>query len=73
MSFVGRKDTQVKLRGQRIELGEIEHAIRARLSNDTKVMVDVFKQNESQVLTAFFCFPEDKPSTLDTLLGYPSA
>jgi amino acid adenylation domain-containing protein len=30
MGFAGRKDTQVKVRGQRVELGEIEHHIYAR-------------------------------------------
>lgn len=52
--FIGRKDTQVKLRGQRVELSEIEHHLRRHLKNIVEVAVEMVRtKNGSQALLAF--------------------
>ncbi|CAI7591434.1 unnamed protein product [Penicillium pancosmium] len=54
--FAGRKDTQVKLRGQRVELGEIESQLRSKLPSEISVIVEVIKPEGSggqQTLVAF--------------------
>jgi amino acid adenylation domain-containing protein/non-ribosomal peptide synthase protein (TIGR01720 family) len=40
LRFIGRKDTQIKVRGQRVELGEIEHAILSNMPGAVHITVD---------------------------------
>ncbi|CAG8981036.1 hypothetical protein HYALB_00008189 [Hymenoscyphus albidus] len=54
--FAGRKDRQVKLRGQRVELAEIEHHLRSRLPPDTSVAAEVITpggKDKEPTLVAF--------------------
>ncbi|KAE8148003.1 hypothetical protein BDV25DRAFT_142208 [Aspergillus avenaceus] len=58
--FVGRKDTQVKLRGQRVELGEIEHNLRVHLPAGVSVAAEVIApqgQKKESMLVAFISEP----------------
>ncbi|KAL1634673.1 NRPS [Diplodia intermedia] len=59
--FVGRKDTQVKLRGQRVELGEVEYHLRAQLPARVRVAAEVIKPEgpgKQPMLVAFMSDPE---------------
>lgn len=58
IEFVGRKDQQVKLRGQRVELAEVEHHIRECLPPRIKVAAEVIKpENGAPTLVAFLVEP----------------
>ena len=63
ISYLGRKDQQVKLHGQRIELGEIEYHVRTHLEADWQYAVELITPGDSlgsaKALALFACPQED--------------
>ena len=57
--YVGRKDSQVKIRGQRVELGEIESVLRSQIAVSDAVVVLQHRNVDEVRLAAFVTVSED--------------
>ncbi|KAI9647878.1 hypothetical protein NHQ30_004266 [Ciborinia camelliae] len=67
LEFVGRKDAQIKIRGQRVELEDIEHHVHNAIGKSTasQVVVDIIKPSDSteSALIAFVKLLQEGPAS----------
>ncbi|KAI0124127.1 hypothetical protein BJ170DRAFT_586137 [Xylariales sp. AK1849] len=54
LTYLGRKDTQIKIRGQRVEVGEIETRISQSLPGNPLVCVDLVQPSHSPLESSMF-------------------
>ena len=72
IDFQGRRDTQIKLRGQRIEITAVETALRASIDEPVELAVDVLDRSTAgrdAFLIAFLHLPQRVAERADTSTG----
>nr|POE51972.1 apicidin f synthase [Quercus suber] len=72
IEYIGRKDGQIKIRGQRVEPGEVEHYIKKRLPSLVQVAVTIVMTPFGSTLVAFVCINPHSRSQDCTILGMNS-
>ncbi|KAI9372444.1 hypothetical protein BJX61DRAFT_507131, partial [Aspergillus egyptiacus] len=74
--LLGRRDTQVKLRGQRIELEEVEHHVRKHLPKGVELAAEVIvpRSSPSRQFLVMFVVPDPNRGLPDAAIrGLPQA
>ncbi|EGU72901.1 hypothetical protein FOXB_16587 [Fusarium oxysporum f. sp. conglutinans Fo5176] len=67
LTYVCRKDDQVKVRGQRVELGEIEHALRSQEYIDEAVAILQGESKENAQIASFVTIHDEVAAQEDQL------
>jgi amino acid adenylation domain-containing protein len=66
--YVGRKDSQAKIRGQRLELGDIEHAFKEVVPQSDSIVAEVVKaEGRPSQLVVFFSSKNLEVADIDTI------
>ena len=66
LTFIGRKDAQVKIRGQRVELGEVEHRVQECMPEARQVVAEVIVPQGENASPALAAFLQMKGNIMDT-------
>ena len=75
ISYIGRKDTQIKLNGRRIELAEIEFHVNDKFANNVQSAVELVapaSRSSSKALAVFFAINDDARAS-STVIVQPAS